>query len=73
MCEVVEQFAKEREHEAVLNLLFKGVQDGGVKLAYAAQQVNLSQDEFKEQMTLRGYTTPQRKSRSTARKVEGER
>jgi len=54
----------------VLNLLFKGVQDGAYKFAYAAKQVNLSLDEFKEQMKLRGYTIPQRKSRSaeTARK-----
>ncbi len=73
MCEVVEQLVKEREHETVLNHLFKGVQDGAYKIAYAAKQVNLSLDEFKNQMTLRGYTTPQRKSRSSARKVEGER
>lgn len=65
MCEVVEQFAKEREHEAVLNLLFEEVQDGCVKIAYAAKKASLSLDEFKEQMTSRGYTIPQRKSRST--------
>ena len=70
MCEVIEQFVKEREHEAVLKLLFEEVQDGGVKIAYAAKKANLSLDEFKEQMTSRGYTIPQRKSRSaeTARK-----
>ena len=66
MCEVVEQFVRER----VLNLLFEEVQDGGLKIAYAAKKANLSLDEFKEQMKLRGYTIPQRKSRSaeTARK-----
>ena len=69
MCEVVEQFVKER----VLNLLFEGVQDGAYKIAYAAKQVNLSLTEFKEQMTSRGYTVPQRKSRSSVRKVDGER
>jgi len=61
MCEVVEQFVRER----VLNLLFEEVQDGGLKIAYAAKKANLSLDEFKEQMKLRGYTIPQRKSRST--------
>ncbi len=61
MCEVIEQLANER----VLNLLFEEVQDGCVKIAYAAKKANLSLDEFKEQMTLRGYTIPQRKSRST--------
>ena len=65
MCEVIEQFVKEREHEAVLKLLFEGVQDGGFKIAYAAKKANLSLVEFKEQMRLRGYTIPQRKSRST--------
>ena len=67
MCEVVEQLANER----FLNLLFKGVQDGGVKIAYAAKQVNLSLDEFKNQMKLSGYTIPRRESRSSARKDEG--
>ena len=38
MCEVIEQFVKEREHEAVLKLLFEGVQDGGFKIAYAAKK-----------------------------------
>ena len=65
MCEVIEQLLKEREHEAVLKLLFEGVQDGGMKIAYAAKKANLSLAEFKEQMRLRGYTIPQRKSRST--------
>ncbi len=73
MCEVFEQLLKEREHETVLNLLFEGVQDGGFKIAYAAKKANLSLDEFKNQMKLSGYTIPQRKSRSTARKVDGER
>ena len=72
MCEVFERFAREREHEAVLNILFEGVQDGGVKIAYAAKKANLSLDEFKEQMRLKGFTLPRRNSRSTARKVEGE-
>ena len=66
MCELFEKFAKEREREVVLNLLFKGVQDGGVKIAYAARQVNLSLNEFKDQMRLRGFTVPQRNGRSTA-------
>ena len=73
MCEVVEQLLKEREHETVLNLLFEGVQYGGLKVAYAAKKANLSLDEFKNQMKLSGYTIPQRKSRSSARKVDGER
>ena len=66
MCEVVEQFAKEREHEAVLNLLFEVVQEGGLKIAYAAKKANLSLEEFKDQMKLRGFTIPQRMSRSAA-------
>lgn len=63
MCEVVEQYAKEREHEAVLNTLFEGVQDGWIKIVNAAQKANMPQEEFKEQMRLRGFTPPQRKGR----------
>ena len=62
MCEVFEQFARER----MLDLLFEEVQDGAVKIAYAAKKANLSLEEFKDQMKLRGFTTPQRKSRSAA-------
>ena len=61
MCEVVEQFVRER----VLNLRFEEVQDGEVNISYAAKKANLSLGEFKNQMTLSGYTIPQRKSRST--------
>ncbi len=61
MCEVVEQFVRER----VLNLLFEEVQDGEVNISYAAKKANLSLGEFKNQMSLRDYTIPQRKSRST--------
>ncbi len=59
MCEVVEQFAKER----VLNMLFECVQDGGLTISFAAKKANLSPDEFKEQMRLKGFTAPQRTPR----------
>ena len=59
MCEVVEQLAKER----VLNMLFECVQDGGLTISFAAKKANLSPDEFKEQMRLKGFTAPQRTSR----------
>ena len=62
MCEVFEQFARER----MLNLLFECVQEGGVKIAFAAKKANLSPEEFKNQMKSRGFTIPQRKSRSAA-------
>ena len=62
MCEVFEQFARER----MLNLLFECVQEGGVKIAFAAKKANLSLDEFKNQMKSRGFTIPKRKSRSAA-------
>ena len=63
MCEVVEQFARER----VLDTLFECVQDGVIKnIASAAQKANLPLKEFKEQMSLRGFTVPQRKERSAA-------
>ena len=63
MCEKVEQLFSERIKESNLNLLFKGVEDGGIKISYAAQTANLPISEFKSQMQMRGFTIPQRKSR----------
>ena len=66
MCEKVDQLAREREHEAVLLTLFEGVQDGGTKITYAARKANLSLNEFKDQMRLRGFNIPTRQARRTA-------
>ena len=66
MCEKVDQLAREREHEAVLVTLFEGVQDGGLRVTYAAKKANLSLNEFKDQMRLRGFIVPQRKRRTVA-------
>ena len=66
MCEKVDQLAREREHEAVLVTLFEGVQDGGTKITYAARKANLSVNEFKDQMRLRGFIIPTRQARRTA-------
>ena len=66
MCEKVDQLARQREQEAVLITLFKGVQDGGLRVTYAAKEANLSLNEFKDQMRLRGFNVPQRKGRSSA-------
>lgn len=66
MCEKVDQLAREREHEAVLVTLFEGVQDGGLRVTYAAKKANLSLNEFKDQMRLRGFSVPQRRRRTAA-------
>ncbi|MBQ9211679.1 MAG: hypothetical protein IJ153_08270 [Clostridia bacterium] len=63
MCEKVDQLAREREKEAVLTTLFEGVQEGGVKVTYAAKKANLSLNEFKDQMRMRGFTVPHHGSR----------
>ena len=60
MCEKVDQLAK----EAVLTTLFEGVQDGGIKVTYAAQKANLPLNEFKDQMKQRGFTIPHRTRRT---------
>jgi len=65
MCEKVDQLAKEREHEAVLVTLFEGVQDGGTKITYAAKKANLTLNEFKDQMRLRGFKMPNKRVRRT--------
>ena len=64
MCEKVEQLARQREQEAVLITLFEGVQDGGIRVTYAAKKANLSLNEFKDQMRLRGFSVPQRRGRA---------
>lgn len=65
MCEKVDQLARQREQEAVLMTLFRGVEAGGVKVTFAAKEANLSLNEFKDQMRLRGFSVPQRKGRSS--------
>ena len=65
MCEKVDQLARQREQEAVLMPLFRGVEAGGVKVTFAAKEANLSLNEFKDQMRLRGFSVPQRKGRSS--------
>ena len=65
MCEKVDQLARQREQEAVLVTLFEGVQDGGLRVTYAAKKANLSLNDFKDQMRLRGFSVPQRKGRSS--------
>jgi len=65
VCEKVDQLARQREQEAVLVTLFKGVQDGGLRVTYAAKEANLSLNEFKDQMRLRGFSVPQRRGRSS--------
>ena len=42
MSETLEQYYKEREHDYMMTLLFEGVQDGGVKVSYAAKKAELS-------------------------------
>ena len=63
MCEKVDQLTNERVQEAVLLNLFEGVQDGGTKITYAAKKAELSLNDFKDQMRLRGFKVPQRKRR----------
>lgn len=65
MCEKVDQLARQREQEAVLMTLFRGVEAGGVKVTFAAKEANLSLNEFKDQMRLRGFSVPHRKGRSS--------
>jgi len=65
MCEKVDQLARQREQEAVLLTLFKGVQDGGLRVTYAAKEANLSLNDFKDQMRLRGFNVPQRRGKSS--------
>ncbi len=65
MCEKVDQLARQREQEAVLMTLFRGVEAGGVKVTFAAKEANLSLNEFKDQMRLRGFSVPQRRGRSS--------
>ena len=67
MSEFMEQFAREREHEGMLNTLFECVQEGWIKIANAAQKAKLSPEEFKEQMRQRGFTLPQQKGRAAAK------
>ncbi len=63
MCEKVDQLTNEKVQEAVLLNLFEGVQDGGTKITYAAKKAELSLNDFKDQMRLRGFKVPQRKRR----------
>ena len=65
MCEKVDQLARQREQEAVLLTPFKGVQDGGLRVTYAAKEANLSLNDFKDQMRLRGFNVPQRRGKSS--------
>lgn len=68
MCEKVDQLARQREQEAVLMTLFRGVEAGGIKVTFAAKEANLSLNEFKDQMRLRGFNVPQRRGKfSTVR------
>lgn len=66
MCEKVDQLAREREQETVLVTLFEGGQDGGLRVTYAAKKANLSLNEFKGQMRVRGFIVPQCKRRTAA-------
>lgn len=67
MCEKVEKLFKEREKELLLNTLFKGVQSGGLRITYAAQEAGLSLNDFKTEMQMRGYIVPQSRSRNSTR------
>lgn len=64
MSEILEEYYKQREREYMMTLLFEGVQDGGVKISYAAKKADLSVNEFKKQMVLRGFILPQRNNRT---------
>ena len=66
MSETLEQYYKQREHDYMMTLLFEGVQDGGVKVSYAAKKAELSVAEFKKQMVMKGFVLPKRNSRSVA-------
>ena len=66
MSETLEQYYKQREHDYMMTLLFEGVQDGGVKVSYAAKKAELSVAEFKKLMVMKGFVLPKRNSRSVA-------
>ena len=60
MCEKVDRLLQNQLQEAKLVNLFGYVERGSMKLAPAAKEANLSTDEFKAQMQMRGFTVPQR-------------
>ncbi|MBQ6504441.1 MAG: PD-(D/E)XK nuclease family transposase [Flexilinea sp.] len=66
MCEKVENLFREREKETILNLLFESVQDGAMKLTYAADKAGLSITEFKHQMQIKGYNYPTLEKKAAA-------
>ena len=45
--------------------LLKYVEHGTMKLAGAAKEANLTIDQFRKEMTLRGYTVPERRTSKT--------
>ena len=58
MCQAVQDLIDEN----TLTKLFEYVEHGSMKLADAAKEADLTIDQFKKEMTLRGYTIPKRRT-----------
>ena len=58
MCQAVQNLID----ESTLTKLFEYVEHGTMKLAGAAREADLTIDQFRKEMTLKGYTVPERRT-----------
>lgn len=56
--QVTERIAEDRK-ATTRTIYFKSVQDGEMRIDYAARQINLSPDDFTASMKKAGYRIPQ--------------